>query len=126
MFRAKFTGNKKVEVEANGFKINTDLPAAMGGDNSAPNPFDTFLAAFTACTATYVLLYLDKQGLSKEGVSVEMEVLYNEKRDVENTVAHVIVPASFPVEKEAPLLAMAKHCHVGNHLNFPHDVVIVR
>lgn len=126
MFKAKFAGNKKVEVESNGFIFKTDLPATLNGDDTALNPFDSFLASLTACAATYVLFFLDKHSINKEGISVQLAPVFNEEGLIQKADITVCVPNTFPADKEAGLIKMASHCKVGLHLNFPHDVIIAR
>jgi putative redox protein len=40
-----FHGGKKVHAEYNGFVHKTDQPQDAGGENTAPSPFDLFLAS---------------------------------------------------------------------------------
>ena len=126
MIQTKYAGNKKVDVEIGGFTVHTDLPAVMNGDNSAPNPFDLFVASFAACTAVFAMLYLDKVGLSKEGVNVALDPVFTKEGYMESAKVIVTVPADFPANHEKGLISMVEHCKVGKHLNVPHQVVLVR
>lgn len=125
MIKTKYTGNMKVDVETGGFTIHTDLPQSLKGDNTALNPFDLFLASFAACTAVFALFYLDKHAINREGVSVDLDPVYT-KDGVSSAKVIVTIPQNFPVEHEAGLKAMVEHCKVGQHLNFPHEVVLIR
>ena len=125
MIKTKYVGNKKIDVEINGFTLHTDLPAAMKGDNSAPNAFDMFLASLASCTATFALLYLEKAGIKKDGISVDLDPVYT-KEGVSSAKVIINVPHDFPQKDENGLKIMVEHCKVGKHINFPHEVVIVR
>jgi uncharacterized OsmC-like protein len=50
-----FPGNKRVYANYGGFTIETDQPARGGGDDSAPAPFDLFLASIGTCAGIYAL-----------------------------------------------------------------------
>lgn len=126
MIQTKYAGNKKVDVQIGGFTVHTDLPASMKGDNTAPNPFDLFLASFAACTAVFAMLYLDKAGLSKEGFDVALDPVFTKEGFMESAKVIVNVPADFPAQHEKGLITMVEHCKVGMHLNIPHKVVLVR
>ncbi|ACC97894.1 OsmC family protein [Elusimicrobium minutum Pei191] len=126
MVKTKYTGNMKIAVEVGGFTVNTDLPAAHKGDNTAPNPFDLFLASFAACTAVFALFYLDKHGLSKEGVNVDIEPAYTKEGMVDNFKVFVTIPETFPKEHETGLKTNVESCKVGKHIKPAHEVIIVR
>lgn len=126
MIQTRYAGNKKVAVDINGFTVMTDLPASMQGDNTAPNPFDLFLASFASCTAVFALLYLDKAGLSKDGINVAIDPVFTKEGFMESATVVVNVPADFPEQHDKGLITMVEHCKVGMHLKTPHKIVIVR
>ena len=47
--RVTFPGGKKVNAEWNGFVVPTDQPIANGGEETAPTPFEYFLASLASC-----------------------------------------------------------------------------
>ena len=53
-----FPGNKRVYANYGGFTIETDQPARGGGDDSAPAPFDLFLASIGTCAGIYALNFM--------------------------------------------------------------------
>lgn len=126
MIKTKYAGNMKVDVEIGGFTVHTDLPSDYKGDNTAPNPFDLFLASFAACTAVFALFYLDKHGLSREGVNVALDPQYTKQGLAQSAKVLVTIPQNFPQEHESGLKAMVESCKVGKHLNIPHEVVLIR
>ena len=50
-----FPGGKRVYADYGGFTIETDQPARGGGDDSAPAPFDLFLASIGTCAGIFAL-----------------------------------------------------------------------
>jgi putative redox protein len=69
-----FPGGKRVDAEYNGFTIRTDQPPRGGGEGSAPQPFDLFLASIATCAGIYVKGYCDTRDIATEGLGLEMRV----------------------------------------------------
>ena len=67
----RFPGKKKVDVAAGSFVIHTDQSVAHGGDGSAPEPFDVFLASIGACAGVYVLAFCNSRGIPTEEIRIE-------------------------------------------------------
>jgi ribosomal protein S12 methylthiotransferase accessory factor len=68
--RIRFPGNKAVSAQFNGFTVLTDQPKESGGDDSAPAPFDLFLASIATCAGIFVLSFCRKRGLSTAGLEL--------------------------------------------------------
>lgn len=113
------------EVSINGYTVHTDMPQNLGGNGKYPNPFETFLASFLACTATSVFFYLKKHNINSDGIKLSLEPNI-EGDKIQSAVITINLSSSFPADKEAPLLAFAKHCKVGSHLNFQYEVKLQR
>lgn len=126
MPKAKSLGNKKLELEVNGFSIKTDLPKNLGGDNAYPNPLDLLQAALLACAATHVMMFTDKIGIDRAKISVELEPVFNESGEISEASIIVYVPADFPQDNEARLVSAVQNCMVGRHLKFPLNAVAVK
>jgi uncharacterized OsmC-like protein/alpha-beta hydrolase superfamily lysophospholipase len=62
-------------------RLTADEPAANGGDDSGPTPYEFLLAGLGACTAMTVRMYADRKGLPLERVAV---TLGHEKIDAGN------------------------------------------
>lgn len=126
MIIAEFTGDLTTEVTVGDFKVKTDLPEQLGGTNTAPTPVQLFLASYLSCTATTVLLFLNKRNMKKESVTLTLTPEYDEKQNIKSATIAINVPNDFPEKEEAAMIAFAKHCKVGAHVNFPHEVIIRR
>ncbi|HSO23567.1 MAG TPA: hypothetical protein VLT81_11690, partial [Chondromyces sp.] len=57
----RFPGGARVEADYNGFEIATDQARDSGGEASAPEPFDLFLASIATCAGIYVLRFCQKR-----------------------------------------------------------------
>ena len=61
-----FDGDKVITAHLNGHIIRTDKPAEYGGTNSAPAPFELFLASIGTCAGIYIKSFCDKRQISTD------------------------------------------------------------
>lgn len=124
--KAQFAGNKKVNIEADGFKINVDLPKAIGGDNTAPDPFVMLKASLLACSSIHLLFFIEKAGLKKEDFHLELDTVADNNGDIAKAIIKVFIPAYFPQDKETVLKGIISNCKVGKHLKAEKVVELIR
>jgi putative redox protein len=60
-------------IQIDDHEIFTDLPKALGGEDTAPEPHDYFDAALGACKALTLKLYAQKKDIPLTGVTVEVK-----------------------------------------------------
>lgn len=65
-------GRFAVDVFAGRHRLRADEPAAAGGTDTGPSPYDLLAAALGACTAMTIRLYAEHKQLPLERVSVEL------------------------------------------------------
>ncbi len=66
-------GELRQRIDAGGHHLIADEPAAGGGGDAGPNPYDLLAAALGACTAMTLRLYADMKGLPLRHVSVSLK-----------------------------------------------------
>lgn len=60
-------------IQIDDHELFTDLPKALGGEDSAPSPHDYFDTALGACKALTLRLYAQKKNIPLTGVTVEVK-----------------------------------------------------
>lgn len=97
--------------------VYVDQPTTAGGADSAPTPLELFLASLAACVAHYARGYLDRHDLASDGLAVHANGdLVNGPARLDEIVIELTLPASFPEERRAALVAVANKCTVHNTL----------
>jgi len=115
-----FPGGKRVDAEYGGFVVKTDQPPQGGGEGSAPQPFDLFLASIATCAGIYVKGYCDSRGLATEGLSLAMQIEREpEKHRVARIVIEIKLPEGFPEKHKEAVIRAADLCAVKKHMLNP-------
>jgi len=124
-----FPGGAKVDARFNDHTVHTDQPIAEGGADSAPAPFDLFLASLGTCTGYYVLMFCQKNSLPTEMITLVL-------RDERNPDTHVLesihidirVPNDFPEKYRKALVRSAELCTVKRTFETPpkFDIILTK
>jgi ribosomal protein S12 methylthiotransferase accessory factor len=115
-----FPGGKKVNAEYNGFTHRTDQPVDSGGDNSAPSPFELFLASLGTCAGFYVLSFCQQRGIDESGIEIRQAMERDPQTHLIAAVSiEIILPAAFPEKYRAAVAQAAQSCTVKKHLESP-------
>lgn len=107
----RFPGKKKVDVAAGSFVIHTDQSVAHGGDGSAPEPFDVFLASIGACAGVYVLAFCNSREIPTDEIRIEEKAQFD-RGTLASVTLDVIVPPTFPAKYLQALQVAASSCPV--------------
>lgn len=115
-----FPGGKKVDVDLGNVKIKTDQPATHGGDGSAPEPFDLFLASLASCAGIYALGFFQSRNMSVDDLSFHLDW------ETEDTPPHaakaifrLTLPPEFPEKYRPSIIRAIEMCTVKRYLNNP-------
>lgn len=116
----RFPGGKKVNARYQEFEIETDQCVDSGGNGSAPEPYDYFLASLATCAGIYVLRFCEKRDIPFEGISLTQSWVREEKTNrLESVRISIAVPADFPDKYHAALVRAASQCSVKKTLENP-------
>jgi putative redox protein len=115
-----FPGGKRVDAAYHGFTIKTDQLPKAGGEGSAPQPFDLFLASIATCAGIYVKSYCDTRGIPAESIGLEMHIERDhEQHRVGKLVLEIKLPEGFPEKHREAVIRAADLCSVKKHIFNP-------
>jgi putative redox protein len=121
--KVSLPGGVRVDADYKGFVIRTDQPAGLGGTDSAPAPFDYFLASLGTCSGFYVLSFLQSRGLPTEDVFLTLDTVMDPQRHMVSEVTiKVCLPESFPEKYRNAIVVAVNQCSVKKHLLEPPTV----
>ncbi len=120
-----FPGGKRVDASYDGFEIATDQAVDAGGDGSAPEPFDYFLASIATCAGIYVLGFCQKRNIPYAGVRLVQSWERDEKsRRITTVRINIEVPPGFPEKYHKALIRAANQCSVKKTMENPPNFVV--
>ena len=113
-------GGKKVSMVMHNHKVVADQPVKAGGEDSAPAPFDLFLASIGTCAGYYVKAFCDQRGIPAEGIRILQHVNYNlDQRRIDQIDIEIKLPPEFPEKYKEAVVQAAASCAVKKHLVVP-------
>jgi ribosomal protein S12 methylthiotransferase accessory factor len=96
--------------------IHADQPPATGGDDSAPSPFDLFLASLATCAGYYVLAFCQARGIPTDGLALV------ERPDAGHIELEIQLPPGFPDRYRDAIVRAAETCKVKKLLAHPPSI----
>ncbi len=120
-----FQGGLKIQAAVGEWEILTDQPVKDGGEGSAANPFELFLASLAACAGYYALTFCLKRKINTVGLGVR--VLYDwdktEKR-ITRMDFEIELPSDFPEKYRQAIVRAVDSCTVKKHLTRPPEMQV--
>lgn len=124
-FDITFDGNKKVSAHFRDFTVHTDQPVAGGGDNTAPSPFEIFLASIGTCAGFYVASFCQSRSIPTDKMSIVQTIFRNDTTHmVEKVTLNIVLPPDFPEKYKTAVIKAADTCTVKKHLLQPPEIQI--
>lgn len=116
----------RAEISAGDHTLVADEPAALGGTNEGPTPYDYLAAALGACTAMTIRMYADRRGWALDGVTVRLAHSRVHQKDcvecdsravgIDQFARSIELSGDLTEEQRAGLLKVADRCPVGQTL----------
>jgi ribosomal protein S12 methylthiotransferase accessory factor len=121
-----FPGGKRVDARVGDFVLRTDQPHELGGDDSAPAPFDLFLASLATCAGIYALGFCQARNLTTEGLALRQHVELDESTHLPTRVELVLtLPRAFPEKYRAAIARAVDGCKVKKTIGAPPSFEVV-
>lgn len=115
-----FPGGLAVNAAFKGFTVATDQGVEHGGEGTAPEPFDLFLASLGTCAGLYALRFCQQRGIATQGLGL---TLTTEKAPESKSLALVRLaielPDGFPEKYREALVRSVDQCAVKRHIVAP-------
>lgn len=115
-----FPGGVAVAARHKDFTILTDQPVTAGGGNSAPSPFDLFLASLGTCAGFFALRFCQQRNLDTAGMRLTLTTERDEAAHRLTLVRIVLeLPPAFPEKYHAAILKATDQCAVKRAIDDP-------
>jgi putative redox protein len=119
-------GDKVITAHLKDHTIRTDQPVKSGGKNSAPSPYDLFLASIATCAGIYVKSFCDQRDIPSENIRIIQSIEFDSQtRLPSNIKLDIQLPADFPEKYKAAVINSAELCAVKKTINNPPTFEIV-
>ena len=121
-----FEGGKVVTAHSHGHIIRTDQPVADGGKDSAPSPYELFLASIGTCAGIYVKSFCDNRQISADGIKIIESIEWSKETGLPLKInLDIKLPEGFPEKYKASLIHVADLCKVKKTMVNPPEFKII-
>lgn len=113
-----FPGGKRVDAVVGTHVIRTDQPVAQGGQDSAPAPYDLFLASLATCAGIYVVGFCQARGIPTDGIELVQHA------EPDTIRLELRLPPEFPARYRDAVARAAEGCKVKKTLAHPPTITV--
>ncbi len=126
LINVTFPGGARVDANINGRDIFTDQPVSGGGQDSAPSPFELFLASLATCSGIFALSFCQNKNISTGGLGLTMDASKNPETHLfEKVTFKLTLPTDFPDKYKRAIIRTMNLCSVKKFmLNMPEFEII--
>ena len=91
-----------------------------GGGNTAPAPFDLFLASIGTCAGIYVKSFCDNRKIPTDNIKIIQKTEFNKETGLPvNITLEIKLPADFPEKYKSSVINVAELCKVKKSIANP-------
>jgi len=105
-------GGRRVDAKIAQHVVHTDQPIDNGGQDSAPAPFDLFLASIGACAGIFVQGFCAKRGIPFEDIRLTERPQFAEDGTLQAVDIDIQLPPSFPEKYLSAVVKVVEQCSV--------------
>jgi ribosomal protein S12 methylthiotransferase accessory factor len=115
-----FGEGKVVTAHSHGHIIKTDQPVHSGGQNSAPSPYELFLASIGTCAGIYVKSFCDNRNIPTDNIKIIQSTEFDEESGLPvNIKLDIKLPSDFPEKYIVAVISVAELCKVKKTMASP-------
>lgn len=111
----KGSGKLQQQITIGSHQLLSDVPAALGGEDSGPEPHDLLAAALAACTTLTVTMYARRKGMALDDVRVR--ITHGPSEGGYALQRHIEYVGALGAEERARLTDIANKCPVHKTLS---------
>ena len=120
-----FPGGKKVDAKVGTWTVNTDQSERHGGGETAPEPFQLFLASLATCSGIFALEFCTTRKIPTEGLGVTLHAERDpEQKRYTRMTTELRLPDGFPEKYEKAIKRAVDLCSVKKHILDPPEFTI--
>ena len=117
-------GGRKVTAHLNdGRQVTTDQPVDEGGTDTAPTPFDIFLASLATCAGVYVTDFCNHRNIATDMITLTQSAEFSLDDKGKHVLAAVLLqihlPVDFPEKYREAVVRVAELCAVKKAILHP-------
>ena len=115
-----FDGGKVITAHIGGHSIRTDQPVSQGGRNSAPAPFELFVASIGTCAGIYIKSFCDERNIPADDIKIIQTAEYDKQTGLPvNIKIDIQLPPDFPDKYKNAVINAAQLCKVKKAIANP-------
>ncbi|MGO9832189.1 MAG: OsmC family protein [Myxococcaceae bacterium] len=108
----RLPGGRRVEASVGLHLVRTDQPQENGGEDTAPSPFDLFLASLGTCAGIFVQGFCARREIPFEGIVLRETVDFDAEGTLQTVHLDIELPPSFPEKYREALIRAVDQCSV--------------
>ena len=106
-------GGRRVDAQLGDHLVRTDQPVGNGGEDTAPSPYQLFLASLGTCAGIFVQGFCAKRELPTEGIRIRARPFNDpETGTLSRFEIDIEVPPEFPEKYREALVRVVDQCSV--------------
>ncbi len=115
-----FPGGQRVDARVREFTIATDQTPEHGGDGSAPQPYEVFLASIATCAGIYALKFCQTRKIPTDGLSLTLDWQGNQVDPASaQALLRLTLPEGFPERYREGIVRAMDLCAVKRTIQVP-------
>ncbi len=115
-----FDGGKVITAHFKENIVRTDQPIVAGGENSAPAPFELFLASIGTCAGIYIKSFCDQRSIPTDNIKIIQTAEYDRQTGLPTNIKlDIQLPSDFPEKYKSAVINAAELCKVKKSIASP-------